>query len=148
MKVILLKDVRGVGRSGDLKEVSDGYGRNFLIKGGFAREATESAVHIRETYIKQQKAAEEKEVAGYRRVAEQLKSVTLRFTLKLGDEGQSFGSIGSSKILEELARKGITVPKEYIQLDHPIKTLGNHQISVTFPHGVRGSFSAEITKQQ
>lgn len=146
MKIILLKTVRGVGQAGDLKDVSDGYGRNFLIKNGLAREATESAVHVREAYIKQQEAAEEKEVAGYRATVEKLTSVQLKFSLKLGEGGQSFGSIGASKILEELAKQGIKLPKEYIQLEHPIKTLGSHQVPIAFPHGVRGNISVEISQ--
>lgn len=147
MKVILLKDVPKVGRKGEVKNVSDGYARNFLVAKGFATEATEKALlHIAKGEAA--KAAErEKEEKEYRTLAKALSELELLFTLKLGEKGESFGSIGSSKILDALKAKKISLGEGTIDLESPIKTLGAHKIRVSFPHNISGEVIVQVEKE-
>ncbi|MBI4134595.1 MAG: 50S ribosomal protein L9, partial [Candidatus Sungbacteria bacterium] len=137
MKVIFLKDVPKIGHRGELKVVSDGYARNFLILRGFAREASHGAVAALEAEKAAEFAAVAKEEAEYRELARKLGSTELQYSLKIGERGASFGSVGAAKIQELLKEKGITVARERIDLDQPIKTLGRHSVPIVFPHGIR-----------
>lgn len=132
MKVIFTKDVPGVARRNDVKDVSDGYARNFLFLKGFARVATEGALKTREKEIAERG---KKGVLGLNQaqaLAERLKTLTLRFKMKVGEKGTSFGSVSASRIQDELHKKGISVEKEAIELDESIKTLGEKMVVVRF----------------
>ncbi len=146
MRVIFLADILQVAKKGEIKNVADGYGRNFLIARGLAKEATPDALKQIERKKSENAKTREAEAKHFRELAEKLSSVALDFTLKLGEKGEAFGSIGASKIIEALKDKGVHLEKDYLSLEHPLKTLGLHEVKVELPHGVVGSVKVKIEK--
>lgn len=133
MKVILLKDVKGQGAKGEVKNVSDGYAQNFLIKRGLAKEATDSAM----SDLKAQQRAEAKVAAEERAEAGQLKAkiedekTVVEVKAKGGSDGRLFGSIPSKQIAKALEQQyGIKVDKRKIDLDEPIRAFGYRSVPV------------------
>lgn len=136
MEVILLKDVPGLGRSGDIKEVPEGYARNYLIPKGLAVKSTKGRVkdiELRKT-AEAMKEVKEKEMAT--RLAEKLKGTTLTFKVKVGEENKLFGSITSADIAERLNSKGFNIDKHQIVLKEPLKYLGTYEVTVRCGFGV------------
>jgi large subunit ribosomal protein L9 len=130
MKVILAKDVEKLGEIGDIVEVADGYGRNFLIPQGIAVAATtknkrqlEHEMRLREHRIAQAKKAAEA-------FAGTLQGVECRFTRKAGEEGKLFGSVTAIDIAERLKEAGFDVERRLIQLDQPIKSVGDFTVPI------------------
>jgi len=130
MKVIFTKDVPTVGKKDEVKNVSDGYARNFLFPKGFARSATESALKNLTRALAEKQKTSTLQHDHAQTVAERLKTITLHFKTKIGEKGKSFGSISSVKIQQELKKKGISVDKEDILLEEPIKTLGEKMVPI------------------
>ena len=131
MKVILLSDVKGTGKKGQILEVSDGYARNMLIPRGWATEATEGNVRSLEKQkaIAAEKKAEEKAAAQAQ--AEKIKTLSVTIKTKAGDGGRIFGSITSKDIADALkAQHKLTVDKKKIQLDSPIKQTGEMEVAM------------------
>ena len=128
MKIIFTKDVPAVGKKDEVKNVSDGYARNFLFLKGLARPATANALkNLTRALAEKQKTSTLRNDHA-QTVAERLKTITLHFKTKIGEKGKSFGSISSAKIQQELKKKGITVRKEDILLEEPIKTAGEKTV--------------------
>ncbi len=138
MKVILLQDVAALGRKGDVKEVSDGYGRNFLLPRRLAAAATPAVIAGLAGEKTRKEQEQLKQTAAYQAVAEKLKNMTLLIKTKMGEKGKAFGSITAAKIRDALKRQGIDMEKEWIALDDPIKTMGEHTVEIKFPHGIVG----------
>ena len=137
MKVILLQDVRSIGRKNEIKEVSDGYARNFLFKNSLAKPAKPTSVKQLEN-LKSKLDAEEAEFKKHLgEVAKKMKEVSLEFTLKTDDAGSVFGSITKEMILKSL-REHHLVGKERVDiaLDHPLKVFGEHKIPVDLKKGI------------
>ncbi len=131
MKVILLQDVKALGKKGDVVEVSEGYARNMLLKKGMGKEATSGNMND----LKLQKANAEKVAKELQEAAEilgrELKDKEIRVAVKAGDGGRVFGSVSSKEIAEEIKRQlGREVDKKKILLDSPIKTLGVTEVSI------------------
>jgi large subunit ribosomal protein L9 len=130
MDVILREDVRSLGKAGEMVRVKPGYARNYLLPQGLAFEATEGnkkriAAETRARGIRNQAERVEAE-----KVAAQLGAVELTLTGKAGEEGKLFGSITAQDIADALAARGHQVDRRRIELEHPIKTLGHHTVSV------------------
>jgi large subunit ribosomal protein L9 len=128
--VILRKDVRSLGRAGELVRVKPGFARNYLLPQGLAYEATEGNKKRIAAEGKARAIRGQAERAEAERVASTLSGVTLTLSGKAGEEGKLFGSITSQDIADALARQGHTVDRRRIELEHPIKTLGSHTVSV------------------
>lgn len=130
MKVILKKQVKNVGKAGDVVNVADGYARNFLIKQGLAVEA--NAININEnTQAKQSEArAYELEKAECKKVAEKLKDVVVVIGMATGKNGQLFGAVTNKEISDELQKLGYTIDKKKIVVSAPIKSLGNFEVLI------------------
>lgn len=135
MKIILLQDIKDLGEKGDIKDVKNGYGRNFLIRKNLAQIATPQL----EKQLMFQKERLEKDVAELKQkslaIKEKLEKTQLTFKTKIGKSGKAFGSITPFKILAELEKKGIGLKKEQI-LTEPIKTLGKNKIKIKLPQGI------------
>ena len=144
MKVILLADVKGTGKKGEVKEVSDGYARNCLIKKGLAKEAT--AVEINSLKIKQE--AEEfhrqEEIARLKSIAEKVRNAVVVCKVKAGEKGKIFGSVTSLEICNALNNSGFEVEKKMIILPEPIKTLGVYTIEIRFMAGVSSKVCVKV----
>ena len=136
MKIILLDDIKGLGKKFEAKEVKDGYARNFLIPKNLAAAATENNLKI----LSQQKAAQEHQekelIEKFKKTAEQLKDLVLDFPLKVGESGQVFGSVSASDIEKTLLDLNIlknlasAEKKLEILLEKPIKEMGEHQVEI------------------
>jgi len=138
MKVILLQDVPNLGRKNDIKDVSDGYARNFLFPRNLAKSATSEALKAVALQKEREEREKSEEYQKYKALVEKLKSLTLSFKVKLGIKGRAFGSVTAVKIREELKKQGIEVEKEWILLEEPIKTTGEYFIKIKLPQGLTG----------
>lgn len=141
MRVILLKDVKGQGKKGDVIDVSDSYARNFLIKGGYAEQAT--AVKIND--IAQKKAAADfhkaEELKASRELAAELKGKKFTIKVKAGTGGRLFGSVTAADVAAALAEGGYIVDKKKIVLSSPLREAGSYDVELKLFEGV----SAKIT---
>ena len=130
MKVILLKDVKGQGKKNDVIEVSDGYGRNFLIKNGLATVATSTqvnSINISKAAEEERKAAEKAEAI---KLAKELETKTVVVEIKTGETGKLFGALNTQAISEALKKQGVELDKKKIVLSDPIKSVGEYTITV------------------
>ncbi|MFA7661688.1 MAG: 50S ribosomal protein L9 [Anaerovoracaceae bacterium] len=146
MIVILLKDVKGTGKAGDVVKVSDGYARNMLIPKGFAQQATEGNVRNLEKAKAVQEEKFQKEKQEAEKLAEQLEAVTVEIKTKGGEGGRLFGSITSKDIAEGLLEQhGVAIDKKRILLDSPIKQTGSFILDVKLFYEVIGHLKVNIT---
>ena len=140
MKVILLADVKGLGKKGDVVEVADGYGKNFLAKKGLAKIATASSIHE----AQQKKAAQEfhkaEEVKALKALAAELDGKSINVKIKAGENGKVFGSVTAAHVASALADMGFDIDKKKIKMD-TVKTLGSLQAEIRLMEGI----SAKIT---
>lgn len=146
MIVILLKDVKGSGKAGDVVKVNDGYARNMLIPKGLAKEATEGNVRSLEKQkaIVAEKKAEEKAAA--QQLAEKLKELTVSIVTKGGEGGRLFGSITSKDISEALNKQyKIDIDKKKFVLENPIKTTGEFSVEVKLYSEVVGTVKVNVS---
>ncbi len=132
MKVIFLKDVKGTGKAGEIKEVADGYARNCLIKKGLAEEATAVKINSLKIQNEAKDFHKQEEIKALKEEAKRLNGESVTLSIKCGDNGKLFGSITSKEIADVLIEKGYSVDKKKIILKDPIKSLGEFQIEVKF----------------
>jgi large subunit ribosomal protein L9 len=131
MEVLLLKNVDGVGSAGQVKKVTDGYARNYLLPRKLAVVASTGAIKQAESIKEAAARRDAKTLAEAQELARQLGQIMLTFHAKAGEGDRLFGSITSGDIAESLARdKGITVDKRKIELDNPIKELGTRAVAI------------------
>ena len=135
MKVILLADVKGLGKKGDVVEVADGYGRNFLIKKGLAQAGTASNVHE----AAQKKAAQEfhraEEIKALKELAASLNGKSVPVKIKVSENGKVFGRVTSLHVSEALSGLGFDIDKKKIKMEDA-KSLGSYPAEVRFMEGV------------
>ena len=147
MKVILLEDVRGSGKSGDVVNVSDGYARNMLIPRGLAVEATPQ--NIKQLEKKKEaiakKFAEDKAAA--LEMKKKLEEITVEVKTKAGKSGKVFGSVTSADIAEALQALGFDIDKKKIQLDSPIKAVGTTDVNVKLFTEVSGKVKVNVVSE-
>lgn len=131
MKVVLIKDVRGTGKAGQVVEVSDGYGRNFLLPRNLAREATAVAVNAASAKVKADAFRAEQEMEAARKMADELNGSSITLKVKAGDKGRLFGAITGREIADEIkARYGVELDKKRIVLGDPIKRIGEYKVEI------------------
>ena len=130
MKIILLQSVRGLGDPGDVVNVKSGYARNYLIPKEIAVFATQSNVRQIENRITKAKEIELERVETLKGVAEKLDKLSLKFELKAGEEDKLFGSVTTQMISDSLSNDGYTIERKDIDITDPIKTLGNHYVTI------------------
>ncbi len=147
MKVVLLKDVKGTGKKGEIKEVADGYAKNFLLKNGFAVIANASAVN--ENNRQKEAVAYHKEMEKQEavRLGENLKEKKIVLKIKCGENGKTFGSVTAKEIAETLKKEGFDVDKRKIEVREPIKTVGEYQISIKLHSEVVVKINLEVVAE-
>ncbi|MCL1944637.1 MAG: 50S ribosomal protein L9 [Firmicutes bacterium] len=130
MQVLFKKDVKGVAKIGDIKEVADGYARNFLLKQGLAVEATNMAINAKKMHDSAVAHHKAEEIAAAKELAKKISDSKLALSVKVGTNGKLFGAINTKDIAQALQEKGIEIDKQQIVLRSPIKTVGRHEVAV------------------
>ena len=147
MKVILLQDVKGQGKKGQLIEASDGYARNFLLPRKLAVLATPEAMNTMQQQEKAKRAQEAAERAAALEVAEKLKGCTVKIAAKAGQGGRLFGSVTSKEISDGLkAQFGMDIAKTKIVLPDPIKAFGGYQVKCKLGYEVSGVINVTVVE--
>jgi len=148
MRVILLRDVKDVGKRFDVKDVSDGFARNFLFPGKLAEAATPSALRALEAKRLEREKEESESLKHFAALAERLKERSLIFPVKATDEGAVFGSVTKEMILSALRdAKLLTKERLEIHMDHPLKKLGEHKIEVSLKKGEKAVIRVTLQRQ-
>jgi len=145
MKVLLIKDVKSLGKRGEVKEVKDGYGKNFLIGKGFARHATPEilAQHASDELIVAENL--EKEVDALKEISKQLDKAEIIITKKLGQNGHLFGAVTKEEVAVALKEQhGIEIDKKHINEKHAIKTVGEHDLDFKLGHGLHATLHVDV----
>ena len=149
MKVILLDEVKKMGKKGDIIEVSEGYARNFLLPKQLAAVATDANVN----QAKQNKATEahkaQRNLDEARVLASQIAKVTVTMYVRVGENGKLFGSVVAKDVAEALIKQtGLTVDRRKVELKEPVKALGNYKAVVKLHTDVTAEFTVEVKEQQ
>lgn len=145
MKVIFLKDVKGKGKKGEVKNVADGYAHNFLIKQGLAIEANQSSMSLLSAQKKKEEKLAAEELAEAKSLKEVIEKVKVELITKAGEGGRLFGSITTKQISEELQKKhGIKIDKRKMELADAIRTLGHTKVPVKLHHEVTAVLDVHV----
>lgn len=149
MKVIFLKDVKGQGKKGEVKEVSDGYARNVLLKNKSAVEATPQAMSQLQGQKRKEQQNAEAELQAAKDLKVKVEELTVELKSKTGEGGRLFGSITSKQIADELNKKhGIKVDKRKMDLPEAIRTLGVTKVPVKLHPEVTAILKVHVTEQK
>ena len=144
MKVILKEDVKKVGKRGDIVDVSDGYGRNFLIARGLAVPESKKSLEILGEQKAQEAAEEAKRIEEAKETAAKMEKMMLTFTVKAGESGRVFGSVSTKQITESLNKQGIRIDKRKILDTNPIQTLGITNVRIELHKNVIGTIRVKL----
>lgn len=145
MRVILKREVRGLGRPGEVKDVADGYAQNFLLPRGLAIEATAGELKHLAQEREATKAKKDREHTDAEQLAARLGTLTLVFRLKAGEQGKTFGSVTNKDIAEALLREHrVSVDRAKILLPEPLRSLGAHTVEIRLMPDVRAKVTIAV----
>ena len=145
MRVILKAEVRGLGRTGEIKDVADGYARNYLLPKGLAIEATGGELKLLAQERQSEKTKKDRAHQDAEDLAKRLGEVTLVFKLKAGEQGKTFGSVTAKEVADALKKEAkAEIDKTKIVLHEPLKTLGVHTVEVRLLPDVRANVTVAI----
>lgn len=148
MKMILLKDVKGLGKEGDIINAKEGYARNYLLPKGVAKEATKGNVKVLEEKKTANKLKKEEELNQAKALAERLSKLTVIIESKAGDNGKLFGSITTKDISDALKKQHkIKIDRRKIVLNNNIKTLGDTEVDAKIYPNVTAKFTVSIKQK-
>ncbi len=147
MKVIFLNDVKGKGKKGEVKEISDGYARNYLIPKGLAKAATSSNVKEMAAIEHSEQVRKENELKRAQQLAEKLEKITITIKSKAGENGKLFGAVTSKQIAEALKKEKVTIDKRKILLDEPIRALGYTHVLVKLHSEVTANIKVNVSEE-
>lgn len=145
MKVIFLKDVKGSGKKGEIKEVADGYGRNFLLKNNLVKIADQSA--LLETKAQEEKLRKqmEKELSENQEAAGKIDGEEIEIKAKASSSGTLYSAIGAEKISEEIKKQlGVRLKSTQIIISNPLKEIGEKKVRVKFAHGLEAEVNIVV----
>ena len=149
MKVVLVKDVAGLGKTGDIKEVADGYARNFLLRRNLALPAVPSALKEVETQLRKEVKEQERLNEELAKLAEQIEGLSLTFKAKVMEEDRLYGSIRDHHIADELKRlTGIDIERTSIELEQPIRQLGSYDLTVRLSRALAPKIKVVVTGEE
>ncbi|RWR08961.1 50S ribosomal protein L9 [Siminovitchia fortis] len=149
MKVIFLKDVKGRGKKGEVKDVAVGYAQNFLFKQGLAVEATPGNLANLKNQQKKEQRLEEEALQDAKDLKEKIEKLTVEIKAKSGEGGRLFGSITNKQVADELKKKhDIKVDRRKIEMDQPIRTLGVTKVPVKLHHEVTATLNVHVVEQK
>jgi large subunit ribosomal protein L9 len=147
MKVIFLKDVKGKGKKGEVKNVAEGYAHNFLLPKGFAKEATEGNVKTLEVQKKKEQELAAQQLEDAKKLKEDIEQLTVTIKTKAGEGGRLFGSITSKQIADELKKLGYKFDKRKIELPDPIRALGFTNVPIKLHSKVTAKIKVQVIEQ-
>ncbi|GIO44466.1 MULTISPECIES: 50S ribosomal protein L9 [Paenibacillus] len=147
MKVIFLKDVKGQGKKGEIKEVSEGYAQNFLIPRGLVRPATDGNVKTLENQTAAEAKRKEREKEEAAELGKKLEEMTVTLKAKAGEGGRLFGAITSKQVAEALEKAGVKIDKRKIEMHDPIRSLGVTQVPVKLHPEVKSTVKVQVTEE-
>lgn len=148
MKIILLQDVKDVGKKHEMKEVKSGFARNFLIPKGLAKPATKEALAWLETQGEIEAKKSEEELKKIQELATAIDGQEIVIPVKIGEKDQLFESITSQKILEKLKELGFNVKKNQLDLKEPIKEIGEYPVKIHFEHNLEAEIKIIIVEEK
>lgn len=146
MKVILQKDVKDLGKIGDLVTVSQGFARNFLFPRKMAAVATETKVKEYEHLKRVAEIKKKKAVAERKELLNKISGVAVKFKMQTGDSDKIFGSVTSADISAELQKAGFSVDRRDIHIEEHIKVLGNHKATIRLGEGLEASLQVVVER--
>ncbi|MFN3466092.1 MAG: 50S ribosomal protein L9 [Candidatus Brocadiales bacterium] len=148
MQVILMKDVKTLGRIGDIVNVSNGYARNYLLPRGLVAPVSPARVQEAQIRKKKEEARVEKERTDLQSLAQGLSGQEFTIRAKATDEGKLFGSISPGVIIQELSKKGYAVEESDVVLEENIKECGTYTVTLNFQHGVTAQIRLTVVKEE
>ena len=147
MKVIFLKDIKGSGKKGEIKEVSDGYANNFLLRQGLAKKVDATALNENRMQKEANDYHKEQERLAALQVKKQLDGKNIVLKIKCGENGKTFGAITSKEIAEALEKNGLVIDKKKIDLKESIKLIGSYKIQVKVYPEITSEFNLEVVAE-
>ena len=148
MKVILLADVKNVGRKGEVKQVKPGFGRNHLIKQNLAKLATQDLLDELDEQIREQELEATRELNKYMSMAEKIEGVTVFVKAKTDENGTIYGGISAKHIQKELKEIGFDVQEQSIRVAEPFKKIGEYKVVIEFEQGIEAQINLVIEKEE
>lgn len=148
MKVILLQDVENLGKKYDVKEVKEGYARNFLLAKNLVKVADKKALAWLEMQKEIQSQKQENELKGAQEYASKIDGLELVIPVKIGEKQQTFESVNAQKISEKLKEAGFEIKKSQIELPNPIKEIGEYQIKIKLDHNLESEIRLIVTEEK
>lgn len=146
MKVVLKQNVENIGSAGEVKDVADGFARNFLIPNGLAEPATKDNISRAANLMRQDKKRGKEELKSVQETAKKIDGKEI--IIKVKTEGSKlFGSVDKSKIVEKLKEDSVEISESSIELDQPIKEIGEYPIKVNFNHGIEVGMKVIVEKE-
>jgi len=148
MKIVFLKDVSAKDKKGDIREVADGYARNFLLPKGLALPATPAAIKAAETQTEQRAQRQAREQEELNELARRLEGRELRFKARAGAKGRLHGAVTSADIAAELSRHmDYNVDKKRVELDEPLHHLGSYEVAISLTKGSEAKITVVIEEE-
>lgn len=144
MKVVLLKDVKGTGKKGEIKEVADGFATNFLFKNNMAKRADNNAINENNMQKSAQNFHKQEEIKEAKALAKQIEGKLITLKIKCGANGKMFGSVTSKEIADALIKENIKLDKKKIDLKEPIKSVGVYKVVAKIYPEISATFSVDI----
>ncbi len=148
MKVILLEDIEKIGKKHELKEVKDGYARNFLIPKGLVKQATKDALEWLEVQKEIKEKQAEKDLKTVEETVSKIDGLEVIISVKVGDKGQLFEKIDPKDISEKIKEAGFDIKKDQIDLEKPFEELGEFPVKLKFEHNLEADIKIIITEEK
>lgn len=147
MKVLLRYDIPTLGKAGEVKEVKDGYARNYLFPRKLAAYPTQSAIERIQHESRNAVEHRSQELGAMQELARRIQTTTLHLKRKATTDGRLYGGIHPADIINSLNASGIPVPHESLKKQEPIKAIGTHTITLRLPHGIVASCTIEVSNE-
>ncbi len=149
MKVLLLQEVKSVGLEGEVKEVAEGYFRNYLAPKNLAVPATEATLKRVAQQREAQARREARTVAEHRSLADRIAQTQLTFRVKVGEQHRLYGAITAADVAEELQKQiHHPIDKRHVELEEPIRHLGTYKVTVHLAHGIEPKVTAVVEREE
>lgn len=147
MKVIFIKDLKNQGKTNEIKEVSDGYATNFLIKNGYAVKYTKTSNERLNNDLEKNRQEDEKNKEEANKLKQKLEQEHIKFIVKTGSNGKVFGNVSSKQISEELKNKNYDIDKKKIQIDSSLNTIGHHFVEIELYKNIKAKLEVELAEK-